>query len=348
MNTTLRNIIQSQEVRGSFMDYLSSNPKDFLILIKEDIALAQAYTQTFSPGHIKALLRTSHQQGIKILTEIVDINHTLIKMPDDPFLLKNKTEAELEIYRKEFQHVTTREFISIDQGYGEEKMINHVYYYNNRKIYLEEGWEYTPENLTLKYYTEAFKLAYHQYKHPAWAMNQKSALLSSLVNKLNAADLNTSPLDAELATVSLYSRVFNRSSNIFDSLMKNNEYLLIGKLISLLSPDIAIRELFKPRLASNLLDKMIDYIPHNAEPMTNAINRMQVATPHIFEQALSSCPFNVVKRVQQHSPDLAYALFQSSPEYIEREFNITLDDILGPPPAYDEEPANRLGFSGPI
>jgi hypothetical protein len=166
--------------------------------------------------------------------------------------------------------------------------------------------------------------------------NIVSALLSKLDSSIFLLDKNgkrASILNYELAEQPLNSWAFWRAApvrtNIFDSLIPRQEFSLMGKIISLLSPALAMRELQKARTGNrSLMEMFIDQIAHTQEPIKHVIEKMRAIPERFFEGLMSGFRADILGLIKAKSESLAKELYHLAPGFMQRQFPDSVSALI--------------------
>jgi hypothetical protein len=143
---------------------------------------------------------------------------------------------------------------------------------------------------------------------------------------------------------SIFSRLLPQQ-NLFDQLIERENYLLIGKIINLLSPKIAMRELQKTRNENdNLLALVISNICTARETANVVLNKMAEFPTHVFELLMSGFNFDVLYQFEQNSKDLARKFYDLSPGFMQRQYPITAVNYVHLTPPYTVKPAYNVSL----
>ncbi|MFI4956960.1 MAG: hypothetical protein ACHQAX_07125 [Gammaproteobacteria bacterium] len=180
-----------------------------------------------------------------------------------------------------------------------------------------------------------------------------TTIASTLLSKLDSnvflvdkAGKRVGVLDAEFKPASTFSKIFlsrQCSWNLIDSLIAFKNYPMIGKVISLLSPPVAIRELQKPREGNtDALSIVIANIPNEPQAAEHVLDRMRALPKKMFETAISAFNYDVLLRFEYQSKKLAASFYALSPAFMQKQYPITaVDYVRDLPPPFQPQPAHN-------
>lgn len=350
MTITVQQIAQSQEILGSHVQHLAKNPRDFLALVKLDIELATRYAQAFSAGHALTLFSNAQAQGIRLATEIFALDPYGIAIRNDSLNFSSVSTDLIDGYIDEMSKKCVFTMTSIG-GIESDDTYTCSYGKSVLRQYSQYSWE--DVRGPYQYYIANIETAYKHFRHPGWVINQKNRLMTGLLSKLDSTVYITDKngqqsgiLDAEFAQQSGFSRLYSRADNLFDHLIANQSPELMGKVASLLSPILAMRELQKPRAGKQtVMECVIDHIPTANQPAVEVINKMNDLPERFFDSAMAGFQFDVLGAIASKCQNLAQRFYELAPGLMQRQYPKSAEQFMvDAPPPYEKPSAYNPEF----
>lgn len=382
---TLKQIIDSKEILGIYIQYLVKNPADFIALVNTDPSLAKTYAEKFSAGHVLTLLATAQEKNRNLITEMINISPK-IAMRDyqvQKFALPSTNEAIIELYKTmapkiRISHNNNYAAPGYIFYYGEEQVttiFNKVHSSTPDRNLSYAGSSTTYESHTIDkgiltiqlksnqggtwniYNHEMFINVYHNTVAKARRIQDECAaakqsiseianiLLSKLDHTVTLSDKNNEchgvmdPEFKEITPAATRSWFFRRgnpttppapTTGLIHELLDRKCFDLIGKIITLLSPNLAMRELQKTYLDNKqLLALLINQTNQHPLITVALIKQMQAMPTPYFEEVMLDFHFDVLGAIKQKDKDMAEAFYNISTGFMQNQYPDSVAEYTG-------------------
>jgi hypothetical protein len=111
------------------------------------------------------------------------------------------------------------------------------------------------------------------------------------------------------------------SPTVIEMLLKTNSFELIGKIITLLSPPLAMRQLqLTVQENTQLLKLILDNSAKEPKMMLDLVKQMESMPKRFFEEMIQGFHFDVLEYMQEKTPEVAALFYQISPLFMQRQF----------------------------